>query len=223
VQHEAAETAGIALSQSFKAYGDKLERVEVFKYLGQLLADNNNNTQAMRKKLMKARKSWGQVSHVLRAENALPKVCGMFYTATIQAVLLFGSEPWMLSPLSLTCLEGFHVWAEHHIVSKIPTRNLDGMWRYPSSKDVLKVVGLRTINHYIGVCWETITRFIRDQPLRALCRDGERKRGSVSHILVGAAYVNQCCGVSLLGDEGDMDDNHKFQRGQSVWLNYFYG
>ncbi len=32
VQHEAAETARIALAQSFKMYGDKLEKVEVFKY-----------------------------------------------------------------------------------------------------------------------------------------------------------------------------------------------
>jgi hypothetical protein len=83
------------------AYGDKLERLEVFKNLGQLLAYNNNDTQAMQANLAKARKSWGQVSCVLRAENALPKVCGMFYTATLQAVLLFGSESWKMSPSSL--------------------------------------------------------------------------------------------------------------------------
>jgi hypothetical protein len=47
VQHEAAETASVALTQSFTAYGDKLERVEVFKYLGWLLAYDNNDTQAM--------------------------------------------------------------------------------------------------------------------------------------------------------------------------------
>ncbi len=44
VQHEAAETARVALTQSFTAYGDKLEGVEVFKYLGQLLAYDDNNT-----------------------------------------------------------------------------------------------------------------------------------------------------------------------------------
>ncbi len=47
VQHEAAETARVALTQSFTAYGDELERVEVFKYLGWLLAYDDNNTQAM--------------------------------------------------------------------------------------------------------------------------------------------------------------------------------
>jgi hypothetical protein len=72
VQHEATETARITLEQLFTVYGDKLERVEVFKYLGWLLVYNGNNTQAMQANLAKARKSWGQVPCVLRAENTLP-------------------------------------------------------------------------------------------------------------------------------------------------------
>ncbi len=54
VQHEATETTRVALAQSFTAYGDKLERVKVFKYLGPLLAHDNKNTQAMRASLAKA-------------------------------------------------------------------------------------------------------------------------------------------------------------------------
>jgi hypothetical protein len=65
----------------------------------------------------------------------------MFYKATVQAVLLFGSELWKLSPLSLKSLEGFHVQAVCRMAGKELTRNLDGTWTYPSSKDVLKVVG----------------------------------------------------------------------------------
>ena len=65
------------------------------------------------------------------------------------------------------------------MVGKMTTQNPDGMLTYPSSRDVLKVVRLKTINHYIGVHWEIIARFILDQPLFAFCRDGERKRGLV--------------------------------------------
>jgi hypothetical protein len=61
----------------------------------------------------------------------------------------------------------------------MPARSPDGTWTYPSSKDVLKAVGLRTIDHYIGVCREIIACFIMDQSLFVLCQDGERKRGSV--------------------------------------------
>ncbi len=42
----------------------------------------------------------------------------------------------------------------------------------------LKAAGLQVIDLYIGVCRETFARFIVDRPLFALCRDGERKRGS---------------------------------------------
>jgi hypothetical protein len=204
VQHEAAETSRVALAQLFTAYGDELEKVEVFKYLGRLLAYDNNDRQAMQGNLKN--KSWGQVSCILRAENASPKVCGVFYKATVQAVLLFGSETWKLSPLSLKSLEGFHIRAARCMAGKMPTRNPDGMWTYPSSRDVLKAVGLRTIGHYIGVCWETIARFIVDRPLFALCRDGERKRGSVRCTFWWEQPLSIDGAESLLGDkvnEGD--------------------
>jgi hypothetical protein len=48
VQYMAAECAHLALQQLFTAYGAELERWEVFKYLGRLLAYNNNDTQAVR-------------------------------------------------------------------------------------------------------------------------------------------------------------------------------
>ncbi len=53
-QHAAAERAHLALSQTFTVYGEELERVEVFKYLGRLFTYNNNDTQAVRNNLKKA-------------------------------------------------------------------------------------------------------------------------------------------------------------------------
>jgi hypothetical protein len=97
-QHEAAEAARVALNRTFTAYEEDLERVEVFKYLGRLLTYDYNDSQATRSNLKKARKSWARISHVLRAENASPEVSGVFYKATVQAMLLFGSETWKLSP-----------------------------------------------------------------------------------------------------------------------------
>jgi hypothetical protein len=92
VQHETTVTAQLSLKMRFFAYGEELQWVEVFKYLGRLLLYDDNDTQAMRANLAKARRCWARVSRVLRSENAPPKVCGVFYKATIQAVLLFGSE-----------------------------------------------------------------------------------------------------------------------------------
>jgi hypothetical protein len=85
----------------------------------------------------------------------------------------------------------------------MPTKNPDGTWTYPSSRDVLKAVRLQTIDHYIGVCREVIARFIVDQPLFALCRDGERKRGSVHHTFWWEQPLAIDVVESLMGDEED--------------------
>ncbi len=79
MQHEIAATTQQSLQTCFLAYGEELERVEVFKYLGWLLAHDDNNTQAIWANLAKAREAWARVSRVLRAENASPKVCGGFF------------------------------------------------------------------------------------------------------------------------------------------------
>ena len=60
--------------------------------LGQLVAIDDDNAQAVRARLSKARAIWSMLSKVLRAENATPRVCGMFYRATVQAVILYGRE-----------------------------------------------------------------------------------------------------------------------------------
>ncbi len=157
-----------------------MERVEVFKYLGRLLAYDDNDTQAIRANLAKARKTWARVSRVLRAENASPKVCGVFYKATIQAVLLFGSETCNLAPSGLKCLEGFHLRAAWRMSGKRPMKRLDGTWRYPNSEQVLQEVGLHTISHYIGVRRQHVANFIVNRPIFQLCQEGVRKRGSAA-------------------------------------------
>jgi hypothetical protein len=62
VKHETSATARLALNTRFYAYGEELERVEVFKYLGRLLSYDVYDTQAMRANLAKARGCWARVS-----------------------------------------------------------------------------------------------------------------------------------------------------------------
>jgi hypothetical protein len=72
-----------ALGHLFTGYREKLEKLEVFKYLGRLIAYNDTNTQAMWSNLRIARGCWAWILHVLRAENADARTCGMFYKATV--------------------------------------------------------------------------------------------------------------------------------------------
>jgi hypothetical protein len=105
----------------------------VFKYLGRLLAMDVNNMPAVRANLKKARKCWKMFSRLLTGENMSPRVCGMFYRAVIQSVLLFGSESWVLTDTAMRVLEGFHVRSAYRMAREHkPRKNNDtGVWRYP--------------------------------------------------------------------------------------------
>ena len=140
---------------------------------------NDDDTQAVRSNLRKARKVWGRISRVLRAENASARVCGKFYKATVQAVLLFGSETWNLTPPLLKSLEGFHLraaWRMAHVHK--PRRNPDRSWTYPATEDVMEEVGLYPAAHYVEVRRQTIARFIVNRPIYGFCEGSERRRGT---------------------------------------------
>jgi hypothetical protein len=181
VQYAAAERAHKALQQTFKAYGAELERVEVFKYLGRLLAYDDNAAQAVRGDLKKARGIWARLSHTIRAKNASPCACGIFYKATMQSTLLFGSETLNLSPQSLKCLEGFHLRVAWRMAGKRPKKLPDGTLTYPNSAAVLDEVRLKTIAHYIGVRRQHIASYIVNKPIFQTCMDGVRRCGSSVH------------------------------------------
>ncbi len=51
-------TLALALRQQFSVNGEVLEWVEVFKYLGSLLSQDNDDIQAIRTQLWKAQATW---------------------------------------------------------------------------------------------------------------------------------------------------------------------
>jgi len=65
VQREAAVTSALALRRTLTVHEDVLERVEVFKYLGRLLAQDDDDVQAVRQQVRKAWGTWARVGQVL--------------------------------------------------------------------------------------------------------------------------------------------------------------
>ena len=178
-QREAEIAAARSLSQQFTAYDEPLERVEVFKYLGCLLAYNDVDVQAVRSNIRKALWCLAWISRVLRAENASPRTCGMFYKATVQAILLYGSETWNLISSALKRLEGFHIQAAWRMsCDNKPQREPNGTWKYPALDEVLEELGLQSILHYVEVRRNTIARFIVNRPIFGFCVGADRLRGS---------------------------------------------
>ncbi len=175
-QRKAAVQLALALWEQFSIHGDVLERVEVFKYLGRLLAQDDNDIQAVCAQIRKAGATWSRVGQVLWSEHAPPQVTAKFYTAVVQAVLLYGSETWVLSLTALARLEGFHIRAAYRMARRHkPRRSPGNAWIYPKLEDVLEECGLRTVATYIKTCRQTIATYVTTIPTLDECRRGKRR------------------------------------------------
>ncbi len=90
----------------------------MFKYLGRLLAQDNDHVQAVRQQIHKAWGTWARVGQVLQGENAAPYVADKIYKAVVQSVLLYRSETWNLTETMPARLEGFHICAAYRMARK---------------------------------------------------------------------------------------------------------
>ena len=144
-----------------------------------MLAYGDDDAQAVRACLKKARRSWARVLAILRRENVSPRTAGKFFQAIVQAILLFGSETWDLRGALLKQLQGFQTRACWRMAKvNRPVRGEDGVWKYPPTEDVLKEVGLKPIADYIRARRDTIAKWVADRPVYEACTGGERRRGT---------------------------------------------
>ena len=74
-----------------------VEGVATFRYLGRPLDQTDDDWPVVRRNIMHVRLVWGRLGTLLQQEGADPRVAAMFYRAVVQAILLYGSETWVLS------------------------------------------------------------------------------------------------------------------------------
>ena len=101
----------------------------------------------------------------------------MFYQAVVVAVLLYGSESWVLLPAQLARLEGFHVECARRLTGMKPPKRGD-KWVYPKSAAVLAKAGLKPLGHYIQKRRATVAATIEGRPVLKECRGAGRLRGT---------------------------------------------
>ena len=73
-----------------------VENVPTFQYLGQPLDQKDDDWPDVRQNIMCARSVWGRLGTLLRREGVDTKVSASFYRAVVRAILLYGSETWVL-------------------------------------------------------------------------------------------------------------------------------
>ena len=57
---------------------------------------------------MHSRLFWGRLGTLIQREGAYPKVMESFYRAVVQAIILYGSETWVLLESMAKIIEGTH-------------------------------------------------------------------------------------------------------------------
>ena len=77
-----AEVRGSA-EMAFEVYGEQLQTVPWFKYLGRILAEGGDDWPAVAGNLVKARKIWVRMQGIMSREGATKRVSGNFFKAVV--------------------------------------------------------------------------------------------------------------------------------------------
>ena len=128
-----------------EVYGEQLQAVPSFKYLGRILTEGDDEWPAVARNLEKSQKSWGRLQGILSREGATKRVSGHFFKAVVQQVLLFGAETWVMTPWIERELESFMHGTAHRIMGRQPRRGWDGKWYYPSLSGAMNEEGFAEI------------------------------------------------------------------------------
>ena len=105
----AARCSEATFSLTGEEESERIEGVERFKYLGRLMERSDDYCPSVLRNIRKASQLWGRNGKLLWREGEDPAVSAEFYCVVVQAVLLFGSETWVLKEKMMQRLEGVHV------------------------------------------------------------------------------------------------------------------
>ena len=87
----------------------------LLKYLGQTCLSSNKYWPAVEQNLRQAREKWGRLVKILVREGSDKRTSGKFYVAVLQAVNLFGSDIWVITPWMEKSLKSSHHWVVRKI------------------------------------------------------------------------------------------------------------
>ena len=115
-------------ARAFRYYGRPLNSVTSFKYLGWIIMESDDNWLVVVGNLWKARKGWLRLPRILVREGVKPRASGIFFKAVVQAVLIFRSEMWVMTPHMGRSLGGFKHSVSRRINGRQPQRMMEGSW-----------------------------------------------------------------------------------------------
>jgi hypothetical protein len=95
----------------------------------------------------------------------------MFYKATIQTVLLYGAETWVVNNDILQILTSFHHSVARRLTGRYPRPIADtDEWIHPDIQETLRIAGMFTITEYIHRRRQYLIRYAQDLPILQDCQ-----------------------------------------------------
>jgi exonuclease III len=148
-----------------------IETVMEFKYLGRVVKNDDGDWPAVIQNVKKATATWGRICRILSKEGANPKAMASIYKAVVQAVLLYGSESWVLTQSMEKKLQSFHRRCARYITGQHIRQNPDESWTCPSSEAVLSTAGLWSIQEYIQRRRSTVKKYVQSKFIYRQCEE----------------------------------------------------
>jgi hypothetical protein len=145
---------------TFRVYGEELERVKEFRYLGRILTEDDDDTKNIIEQLKRARQKWNSIAKILKREGANAKTMAKFYMAVVQAVLLYGAESWTITGKNWKRLRSFHKRAMRYMTGQHIRKDDDGIWTFPDHKELEWKCGLFPIETYIERRRGTLRKYL---------------------------------------------------------------
>ena len=119
--------------------------------------------------LRKAQMKWDRLSRILGREGEKTQVSRIFFKSVVQAVLLFGSETWVMTPRMGRTLGGFQHRVDRQISGRQPQLLQDGSWEYPPLEEAMWEAGLQEVESYVLRRQNTVAQYIATRPILGLC------------------------------------------------------
>ena len=91
------------------------------------------------------------------------------FKAVIQAVLLFWSEMWVMTPSMVRALGCFQNRVAQQIMGKKKHLRLSRIWNYPYLEKEIREAGLAEVEVYVLRRPNTAAQYITNRPILDLC------------------------------------------------------
>ena len=114
-----------------------------------MISSADNGWPLVVRNLSRARAVWDRITRIISREGAELRVSGFFFKAMVQAVLIFGSETWTVTPRMGRDLGGFQDQVARRLTDLIPQQKTDEKREYNLVAAAREEAGFQTTEEYI--------------------------------------------------------------------------